>query len=145
MDYFDTSVVAAYYCPEPNSPAAEKIILHSKSPAISDLTELELASALSRKIREKSIMREDGHKIIALFQSHVSQGLFQKTAVELEHFQIARTWIAQFTTTLRTLDALHLAIAHTQNALFFTSDLQLAKAARHFGISVKLVGNSLKP
>ncbi len=145
MDYFDTSVLAAYYCPEPNSPAAEKIILHSKSPAISDLTELELASALSRKIREKSITREDGRKIIALFQSHVSQGLFQKIAVEQEHFQIARAWIAQFTTPLRTLDALHLAIAHTQKALFFTSDLLLVKAARHFGISVKLVSNSLKP
>ena len=66
MDYFDTSVLAAYYCPEPNSPAAEKIILHSENPAISDLTELELVSALSRKIREKSITREDGRKIIAM-------------------------------------------------------------------------------
>ena len=145
MDYFDTSVLAAYYCPEPNSPAAEKIILHSENPAVSDLTELELASALSRKIREKSITREDGGKIIALFQSHVSQGLFQKILVEQEHFQIARAWIAQFTTPLRTLAALHLAIANTQKALFFTSDLQLVKAARHFAISVKLVGNTVKP
>ena len=145
MDYFDTSVLAAYYCPEPNSPAAEKIILHSENPTISDLTELELASALSRKIREKSLTREDARKIIALFQSHVSQGLFQKIAVEQEHFQIARAWVAQFTTPLRTLDALHLAIAHTQKALLLTSDLQLEKAARHFGVSVKLVGNSVKP
>ena len=145
MDYFDTSVLAAYYCPEPNSPAAEKIILHSENPAISDLTELELVSALSRKIREKSITREDGRKSIAMFQSHVSQELFKKITVEQEHFQIARAWIAQFTKPLRTLDALHLAIATAQKALFFTSDLQLAKAARHFGISVKLVSNSSKP
>ena len=145
MDYFDTSVLAAYYCPEPNSPAAEKIILHSENPAISDLTELELVSALSRKIKEKSITREDGRKIIAMFQSHVSQELFKKITVEQEHFQIARAWIAQFTTPLRTLDALHLAIATAQKALFFTSDLQLAKAARHFGISVKLVSNCFKP
>ena len=145
MDYFDTSVVAAYYCLEPNSSAAEKIILHSKNPSISDLTELELASAVSRKIREKSLSRDDGGKIMALFQSHVSQGLFQKIAVEPDHFQIAKAWIAQFTTPLRTLDALHLAIAHTQRAFFFTSDLQLVKAARHFGVSVRLVGNSSKP
>ena len=145
MDYFDTSVVAAYYCPEPNSPAAEKIILRSKSPVISDLTELELASAVSRKIREKSITREDGGKIIALFQAHVSQGLFQKIVVGQEHFQIARAWVAQFTTPLRTLDALHLAIATTQKAYFFTSDLLLVKAARHLGVRVRPVGSGSKP
>lgn len=142
MDYFDTSVVAAYYCPEPGSPAAEKIILHSQNPAISDLTELELASAVSRKIREKSLMRDDGGKIIALFESHVSQGLFEKMPIGPEHFQIAKAWIAQFTTPLRTLDALHLAIANMQKARFFTSDVLLAKAARHFGVKVRLVGKS---
>lgn len=142
MDYFDTSVVAAYYCPEPGSPAAEKTILHSKHPAISDLTELELASAVSRKIREKSIRRDDGGKIIALFEAHVSQGLYEKISVGPEHFQIAKAWIAQFSTPLRTLDALHLAIANMQKAHFFTSDLLLAKAARHFDVKVQLIGKS---
>jgi uncharacterized protein len=145
MEYFDTSVVAAYYCPEPNSPAAEKSILHSKKPAISDLTALELASAVSRKIREKLISRDDGKRIIALFESHVTQGLFEKIALDQHHFELARAWITQFTTALRTLDALHLAVASRQKALFFTSDMLLAKAARHFGVKVHLVGKGSTP
>jgi hypothetical protein len=144
MVYLDTSVIAAYYCPEPNSGIVEKIILQLKQPAISDLTELELASAVSRKIREKNLSREDAVKIISLFQSHVAQGMFQKISVQPEHYQIAASWITRFTTALRTLDALHLAVAGTHNATALTADVQLVKAARHFGVSVKLLSRSCK-
>jgi len=144
MIYLDTSVIAAYYCPEPNSSIVEKIILQTKHPAISDLTELELASAVSRKIREKNLSRDDGVKIISLFRSHVAQGMFERLSVQSEHFQIAAAWVSRFTTSLRTLDALHLAVAGTHNATALTADIQLAKAARHFGISAKLVSRSFK-
>jgi len=52
MIYLDTSVLVPYYCPEPDSGKAEKIIIEAGLPAISNLTVVELASAVSRKIRE---------------------------------------------------------------------------------------------
>ena len=58
MNYIDTSVLIAYYCPEPISETAEKLILSSKRPCISSLTEVELASALSRNVREKNLSPE---------------------------------------------------------------------------------------
>ena len=70
MFYIDTSVLAAYYCPEPLSDAAEEIILSVERPAVSLLTRLELISAVSRKIRE-GMAREEGQKIIRQFEQHL--------------------------------------------------------------------------
>ncbi|NWF56378.1 MAG: PIN domain-containing protein [Syntrophaceae bacterium] len=41
MVYVDTSVIVAYYCPEPLSEAAEAFLTAHSRPAISSLTELE--------------------------------------------------------------------------------------------------------
>ena len=55
MFYIDTSVIVAYYCPETLSETVEQLIVKIKQPAISHLTEIELTSAISRKIREKNV------------------------------------------------------------------------------------------
>ena len=55
------------------------------------------------------------------------------------HFKTAGIWISQFTTPLRTLDALHLAVASLGNMILLTADQQLASAARHFGIDLELL------
>jgi predicted nucleic acid-binding protein len=77
MVYFDTSVLVAYYCPEAISGQVEKKIRKIKQPAISPLTEVELVSAISRKIREKGLSREDGNRVIGRFQSHIKNRLFR--------------------------------------------------------------------
>ena len=58
MYYLDTSVLVAYYCPESICERVEKLILSSKRPGTSFLTEVELASALSRNVREKNLSPE---------------------------------------------------------------------------------------
>jgi predicted nucleic acid-binding protein len=42
MSYIDTSVLVAYYCPEPISAKAEKVILRADPPAVSHLAENEI-------------------------------------------------------------------------------------------------------
>ena len=134
MYYLDTSVLAAYYCPEPLSVKAEKIILGTDRPCISSLTEVELASAISRKIREKNLTPEDGNKIINQFQTHLKESLYGLISVENRHYQIAKNWILQFAVPLKSLDAVHLAIAGEDNLTLLTADRQLNLAAKHFGI-----------
>lgn len=51
MVYVDTSVLVAYYCPEPLSVAVQQFLIEQPKPAISSLTEVELFSALARKVR----------------------------------------------------------------------------------------------
>ncbi len=60
MAYIDTSVLVAYYCPEPLSDQVEAILLNTERPAISQLTEVEFISALTRKIRGQMLTTGDG-------------------------------------------------------------------------------------
>ena len=141
MYYVDTSVLVAYYCPEPISETAEKLILSSKRPCISSLTEVELASALSSKIREKNLSPDDGNKIFNQFQSHFEQSFYGLTAVDDRHYQTAKTWIVQFSTPLKTLDALHLAVAAEGDFTLLTADKHLSISAKYFGIDVVNLSN----
>jgi predicted nucleic acid-binding protein len=141
--YFDTSALVAYYCPEPISDAVEKILLQSNQPAISLLTEVELTSAVARKVREDNLSHQDGNRILNQFQSHLEHRMFRWIPIEEHHFRQARNWISQFTTPLRTLDALHLALAAGEGTHLVTADLQLARAAAFYGVEVIPLGEPL--
>ncbi len=96
MYYLDTSVLAPYYCPEPLSDKVEKIVVSADRPCISSLSEAELASAISRKIREKNLSPEDGNKIFNQFQTHLKESLFRLISVEYRHYRTAKNWTLQF-------------------------------------------------
>ncbi len=134
MYYMDTSVLAAYYCPEPLSEKAESLLINQEYPSMSALTELELFSAISRKIREGNILKADGDRIIARLLSHINGGFYNYLPVENHHYRLARDWIGLFNTALRTLDALHLAIASTEGLIIVTADKMLAKSAETLGV-----------
>ena len=136
MCYLDTSVLAAYYCPEPLSEKVEKLIINADRPCISSLTELELASAISRKIRENNLSPEDGNKIFNQFQTHLKESFFRLISVDDRHYQTAKNWILQFAVPLKTLDAIHLAIAAEGDFALLTADKQLDSSAKYFGIDV---------
>ena len=142
MYYLDTSVLAAYYSPEPLSEKVEKLLVGAERPCISSLTEVELASAISRKIREKNLSPEDGNKIFNQFQIQLNDSLFKRIAVEDRHYQTAKNWILQFAVPLKTLDALHLAIAAEGDFTLLTSDRQLDISAKHFGVDAVNIKNT---
>ena len=50
MIYLDTSILVAYYCPEALSVEAERLVRARVRPSISDLTEVELVSAVVRAV-----------------------------------------------------------------------------------------------
>jgi predicted nucleic acid-binding protein len=110
--YVDTSVLAAYYCPESISALAERTLRSLTAPMISDLTMVELTSAGSR-IREKTFSREEGARILTLFETHLDEGYYRMVPVRTRDYRMARSWLAQLQGTLRTLDALHLAVAES--------------------------------
>jgi predicted nucleic acid-binding protein len=139
MVYLDTSVLAAYYCPEAMSVIAEKTILRCERPTISSLVEVELNSAVARKIREGTLSVVDATRIITQLQLHIQSGCYQRLPIEETHFVMARDWIGTFLTPLRTLDALHLAVCFVANANLLTADANLAQAAHRFGVQVELL------
>lgn len=130
MVYVDTSVLVGYYCPEPISEKVERFLMAQKRPAISLLTEIELFSALSKKIRGKEMNRRDASKVSARFLTHLNNDYYTNIPVETHHYRLARDWIGLFNTDLKSLDALHLAISSAENLTLVTVDKSLFKSAR---------------
>ena len=145
MYYIDTSVLVAYYCPEALSEQVQDFLSEQVKPAISTLNEVELFSAIARKVRMGELGLPDGNRIISKFLSHVDDDLFSMTPVESHHWRIALGWIGLFNTSLRTLDALHLAIASAGDFVLATSDQRLIQAADTLGIKVCAMSGDENP
>jgi len=144
MAYIDTSVLVAYYCPEAISDKVEVLLLSMERPAVSQLTVIELASAISRKIREGSLAHKSGEAIISLFNTHIAENRFAHYTLQSEHYTTAFKWISRFDTPLRTLDALHLAVAKICKMPIITSDSHLAQSARILGVDFQHINPANK-
>lgn len=140
MIYLDTSILTAYYCPEPLSREAQRLVRSAASPSISDLTEVELLSALSRKTRLAQLEPSEAQRVLAQFLVHLDGNMYTRLPLERRHYTLARDWIARFTTPLRALDALHLAVAAAEGLRFATADRALARSAAQLGIHTVAVG-----
>lgn len=139
MIYIDTSVLAAYYCPEPLSQKAQRALAQEDELAVSSLVELEFASAIARKVRTHEMRRGDAQRILAVFQSHLEQGIYTRLAVDGAHFAKAREWLASLVVPLQTLDSLHVALAAMKGCAIMTADAVLAKACAKVGVVARLI------
>lgn len=134
MTYVDTSVLVAYYCAEPLSARAERMVRAEVGPVISDLTEVEFFSALSRKARAGELEVADAARIGTEFLAHLQSNLYRRVPMERRHFELARSWMARLGVPIRTLDALHLAVAAAERLPLATLDRALARTARTLGV-----------
>ena len=93
-------------------------------------------SAISRKIREGNMYRNDGVRVISKFLTHLDDLFYVKLPIGSHHYTLARDWIGQFTSPLRSLDAIHLAIASLSGSTLITADEDLAKSAELLSVDV---------
>lgn len=139
MIYLDTSALAAIYFPEAVSERAETMVATQSPCAISDLSAIELFSAVSRRLRSKEISRRDANAIVDTFLADLKQEVFEVFRIESSHYRIARGAIARFDSALRTLDALHLSVVWDRGVHLLTCDRAFAHAARKVGVDVTLL------
>ena len=139
MIYLDTSVVVPFYWPEALSDVVEQLLRSETEPALSQLVSVELFSAVSRRVRMGEISQEQARQIAARFQTHLDSGFYTLLPLEPVYYQLAREWISRFETPLRTLDALHLACASSNDLCLVTADEALAESAEALGVEVRLL------
>jgi predicted nucleic acid-binding protein len=137
--YIDTSILGAYYCPEPLSAGAEDALRRLKTPVISVLSEVEFCSMISKKCRLKELKKRQAKEILDLFSSHVAEGFYRRISLNTEHFISARGLVASMDSSLRTLDALHLAAAFAEALTLMTTDREFARAAKRHGANTLLI------
>lgn len=135
MFYFDTSALLPYYRQEKASDSVQALLDAQTRPIlISHLTEVEVMSALARWVRMKELTEPEANRIESAFYDDVSHGRFTLCPVEPGYYRRAAHWIGTRKTSLRTLDALHLAGAEAHGAHLITEDITLIDSALFFGI-----------
>ncbi len=136
--YLDTSVLGALYIPESLSAAAAAAV-GAAPPAISALTEVEFASVVARRLRERTISAADGALVLRTFDAHIADRRYRRLPVVAETFVEAGRLLRSGAAPMSTLDALHLAIAASIREPLCTADRQLARAAARLGAKVHLI------
>ena len=142
--YVDTSVLAAYYCPEPLSELVEERLTSGSALVLSRLVQAELASAIARKVRTGDMDEEDARSALHLHDVQADGGAFELVSLRDADVRTATRWMRRLDTSLRTLDGLHLAIAEREALVLLTADVRLAAAADTLRRPVELLGSPRK-
>ncbi len=134
--YLDTSAAVKLYVPEPESAWVDRSLRGRTDLLVSDLTLTELASALGRRRREGFLEAIAAARIYRRFLSDLADELFRRVELTADvHREAERMLLSSLLFPLRTLDALHLALAATNEArTILTFDQSLVRAAAGFGI-----------
>ena len=140
--YVDTSALAKWYLPEHGSDAVTEIIQQHAPVLITRLTQLEMRSLLARRRRERAIRPAVEAKVLSAFRADVEQGHLVCHPVTDEPVRDAFEILDRLTSVpLRTLDALHLALArHLAAEVVVTADRVMAVAAKALDLRVMTVG-----
>lgn len=136
MAYLDTSALLKWYVPEAGSDAFGEWIATQEQAEISRLTCLEVRSTLAKKLRIGQLDRQQAEETLARFQSDVGDGLFLLYTLNDEDWLAAEIMLSTADgIPLRSLDALHLAVAQSRSiSTLATGDRVLADAARAIGM-----------
>ncbi|WP_204137309.1 type II toxin-antitoxin system VapC family toxin [Halomicronema sp. CCY15110] len=145
MIYVDTSFLAPLYIKEATSTQVEAT-LRSQPPrqiSISDWTQVEFASLVSRRVRMRELESEQVTRIFRTFEADCAD-TYTVLPVSSSDFQLATALLWRDQTTLRAGDALHLAIARNRQVPeFLTLDKALTSTAQAFGLAVSNGGTDL--
>jgi len=89
--YLDTSALLPYYRNEPATQSVQAFLSSLARPIIiSDLTEVEAASALSRLVRSDELTEAQAGLVEQIFADDVRSGLFVRISVARKTFQQAQ-------------------------------------------------------
>lgn len=141
--YLDTSALAKWYLAEANSGQVTDYIIGLDSAVISTLTKTEMRCLLARRKRMQEISPEFEAQIYATFLEDIAQRHLALCQVEDKHLDSAAHLIDILPShSLRTLDAMHLAIAqHNGIDRIAAADNLFAKAAIALGFIVDSFGD----
>jgi predicted nucleic acid-binding protein len=139
MSYLDTSVLAAYYCPEPLSKKVQKALDQISEPTISPLVELEMHSALAGKVRSGELDTASAAQILAMLQVHLSDRRYRIVPIGAREYALCRSWLGGCNLPLRTLDALHLAAAFANDLTLVSAEKILVRCAGQLGVKHHLI------
>lgn len=140
--YIDTSALAKYYLPEPGAEEFAAFAVGERSVAISRLALVEFRCLLARRLRAGELAPTHVADVTDAFARQIAEGHIEVYPLDDRHTTGAIDVLDRLADhPLRTLDALHLAIALDLGAkVIATADRIMAGAAAALGFDVKRFG-----
>jgi uncharacterized protein len=134
--YYDTSALAKAYASETGSADVDDFLSRASVNYLSELNRVELRCMLARRMRSGEIDAVQEHAVWSQFELDIAAEHFDVLPVPPAAWAVAREMIERVTPiALRTLDALHVAIASTiPSVTFVTADRAQRDAALALGI-----------
>jgi predicted nucleic acid-binding protein len=132
--FLDSSAFAKRFVDESGSQEVEDLCSQATELCLSVICVPEIISALNRRLREKSLTRQD----YAQARQHLSLDVRDAVIINLTPDVILSSIKILETTPLRTMDALHVACALAWNAdLFVSADHRQITAAKAVGLKTR--------
>jgi predicted nucleic acid-binding protein len=138
MLYFDTSFLAPLILEEITSSAVEQFVagLPPGTLAVSHWTRVEFTSLLAREVRMGGMEPQAAKAADTEFETIIRES-FVTLLPSANDFNLAKQFIGNYGTGLRAGDALHLAIAKSNQAeMVYSLDKALLKAGNTLGLPV---------
>ena len=134
--YLDASIlVALFTCDAFTDRANEFLAAELPVLVVSDFAAAEFASAVARLMRIDQITGSEGRAILAAFDSWRLR-VADTTGILSSDVMTAASFIRRLDLTLRTADAINIAIAERIGATLATFDVKMGNSARAIGVSV---------
>jgi predicted nucleic acid-binding protein len=136
--YLDSSALAKLYVPEPESDRLDSFLRGRRDLLMSELAITEVLSAVARKRREGILSASQAFEIRDAILADAGSGSFNRLDLgPLVHREAERLLLNVESVALRTLDALHVALALQASATYIvTYDARMGAAALHAGLKV---------
>jgi predicted nucleic acid-binding protein len=135
--YCDAAVLVSLYVPEDTTAAAELLVRGEIAVAVSSLTLLETYVALERKRKAAKLLPNLVTAVRARIEADIANQRLQIHAVEEIDYRSADEISQRVQSPIRSLDALHAAVAQRLSLELITLDRRLYEAARAAGIAAR--------
>lgn len=136
--YVDSSALAKLYVPEAESERLDSFLRGRRGLMISELAITEVLSAVGRRKRERALRAELANEIRDALLADADSGSFNRLDLSpAVHREAEHLLLATESVPLRTLDALHIALALSGAATHvLTFDRRMREAAVQTGLNV---------
>ena len=134
--YLDANILVALLTPEPFSGRADAFLQTNAEPLIvSDFAAAEFSSAVARRVRMREFTRRQAQITLSGFDTWLTR-MADRVEISSVDIAVATAFLRRLDLTLRTPDAIHIAIAQRVAATLVTFDRQMAAAAHVLGMAV---------
>lgn len=134
--YLDASVLVPLFTTDPfSAEAAKRLARLADQVLVSDFAAAEFASVVARRVRVRDLTSGEARSAFASFDTWTTQRTVNVATTSTD-LAACIGYLRRLDLPVRAPDALHLAIASRERAIFLTFDKHLAGAAKKLGLAV---------